>query len=121
MSIPKTSRQPEMAYELIRFVLTNPDLLPITGKMGSMFVGHVDYWEYAMPPEGAVDQEAFKHTFFDLGQRDGTHPVYHPKFQEWENTVYRPSFDPLWIGEERDAAVACAQAHEGTIEILQSL
>ncbi len=120
-SIPVTSSQPELAYELIRWTLTNPDNLKISGAMGSQFTGHVDFYEYGLPiPETGLDPEDFKHAMYDLGKRDGIHPVYHPKFLEWEPSVYQTVFDRLWIGEELDAAIACQEAHELTNELLQS-
>jgi multiple sugar transport system substrate-binding protein len=120
-SIPATSSQPNLAYELASWTLTNPANLKISGAMGSQFTGHVDYYEYGLPqPETGLDVEAFKHAMYDLGKRDGIHPVYHPKYLEWEPSVYNAVFDTLWIGEELDAAVACQQAHDLTNELLKS-
>lgn len=120
-SIPKTSTQPDLAYELIRYTLTNPDALKISGEMGSQFTGNMDFYEFGLPTETmGVDRELFKQTFYELGRRDGIHPVYHPKYLEWETTIYATIFDRLWTGEERDAAAACAQAHEQTNALLTS-
>jgi hypothetical protein len=55
---------------------------------------------------------------YDLGLRDGIVPDYHPKYLEWESTVYVANFDLLWTGEERDAAAVCGRAHEMTNELL---
>jgi multiple sugar transport system substrate-binding protein len=121
-AIPVTSTQPDMAYELITWVLCNPDNLPTTAVMGGSFVGHMDFYEFGLPPAATgVDQEAYKHAFYDLGKRDPCYPNYHAMYQEWEGTVWVPCFDPMWIGEERNAEAACQCAHEGTNEILAQL
>jgi multiple sugar transport system substrate-binding protein len=120
-SIPHTSTQPEMAYELMRYTLTNPETLPISGQMGSQFTGNVNYYEYGLPPaDWGVDVEAFRETFYTLPRQHGTHPNYHPKYLEWDTSIYRATIDPLWIGEERDAAVACMACHELTNRLLSS-
>jgi multiple sugar transport system substrate-binding protein len=118
-SIPTSSTQPDLAYELIRYTLSNPETLPVSGEMGSQFVGNKNYYEYGLPSEemGEV-REAFKHAMYDLGLRDGIVPDYHPKYLEWESTVYVTVMDTLWTGEERDAAAACQRVHEMTNELL---
>jgi len=119
-AIPKGSHYPEIAYEAIRYVLTNPDNLPTTGVMGSMFVARTDFWEYGLPTkESGVDPEAFKKAFYDLGSRDGVIPLYHPKYQEWEATVYIKNMDRLWVNEEQDVAKVLAQVHAETQQLLQ--
>jgi multiple sugar transport system substrate-binding protein len=117
-SIPTSSTQPDMAYELIRFTLANPETLPISGEMGSQFVSNMDYYEYGLPSAESGVRDAFKHAMYDLGSRDGIFPNYHPKYLEWESTVFATSFGPLWTGEQRDAAVACMQCHEATNALL---
>ncbi|RIK36594.1 MAG: hypothetical protein DCC55_26860 [Chloroflexi bacterium] len=118
-SVPSTSTQPEMAYELMRYTLTNPETLPISGQMGSQFTGNMNYYEYGLPlAEWGVDVEAFKHAFYDLPRDHGIAPVYHPKYLEWETSIYQAIMDRLWIGEARDAAVVCQEVHEATNQLL---
>jgi multiple sugar transport system substrate-binding protein len=119
--IPKTSTQPDMAYELIRWVLANPDNLPTTAVMGGALVGNMDFWEFGMPPESTGITEAFKHAFYEMGKENPCYPNYHIKYQEWEQSVFTKCIDPLFVGEVADAAEACQCAHEGTQEILDSL
>jgi len=122
LSIPSTSLQPDIAYELATWILCNPDNLPTMGTMGSMFMAYMDFADYGLPTAGmGVDPAKYKHDFYELGKRDGICPYYHSKYQEWEGTVYTVCFDPLWVGEERDAAAACQRAQEGTNEILATL
>jgi ABC-type glycerol-3-phosphate transport system substrate-binding protein len=118
--IPITCEQPDMAYELISWVLANPDNLPTTATMGGALVSNMEFAEYGLPPEELGISDAFQHAFVELGARDASYPAYHPKYQEWDSAVYNKSFEPLWIGEQRDAAVACAEAHEGTNALLAS-
>jgi len=118
-AIPKSSTQPDIAYELIRWTLSNPDNLKVSGQMGSQFTGNVKYYEYGLPKdEWGVDKEAFKKTFYDLPRQHGTLPSYHPKYLEWETSVYATYMDPLWTGDQRDASVACAQVHDATNKLL---
>lgn len=119
-SIPTSSTQPDMAYELIRYTLSNPETLPISAEMGSQFVGNKNFFEYGLPSSTETPRltEDFKHAMYDLGLRDGTVPDYHPKYLEWETTVYGLVMDLLWTGEERDAAAACQRVHEMTNQLL---
>ncbi len=117
-SIPKTSEQPDMAYELIAWTLANPDNLPTTATMGGALVSNMNFAEYGLPSEESGIREAFQHAFVEMGKQDPCFPAYHPKYQEWESTVYRLAFDPMWVGEQRDATVACQVAHEGTQALL---
>jgi len=120
-AIPKTSRQPDMAYELIRYVLANPDNLPTTAVMGGALVGHMDFAEFGLPSESSGIRDAFQHAFVEMGAKDPCYPNYHEKYQEWEYSVYAPAFGPIWAGELEDASVACQEADEGTQKILDSM
>lgn len=118
-SIPSTSTQPEMAYELMRYTLTNPETLPISGEMGSQFTGNMNYYEFGLPlDDWGVDKEAFKQVFYTLPRDHGIAPAYHPKYLEWETSIFQTYMDPLWVGEERNAAAACAQVHDATNALL---
>jgi multiple sugar transport system substrate-binding protein len=118
-SIPSTSTQPEMAYELIRFTLSNPAGLPTTAEMGSAYVSQKDFADLVVPADSPI-RAAYAHTFRELGERDGIHPVYHPKYQEFEASIWLPNFDPLWVGEADDAAPLAQAAHEQLNALLQS-
>ena len=118
-SIPHTSSQPDLAYELIRYTLSNPEALKVSGQMGSQFTGNMNFYEFGLPLEAwGVDRDAFKKTFYELPRQHGIAPVYHPKYLEWETSIYQTYLDTLWVGEERNAAVACAKVHEATNALL---
>ena len=91
-----------MAYELIAWTLANPDNLPTTATMGGALVSNMNFAEYGLPSEESGIREAFQHAFVEMGKQDPCFPAYHPKYQEWESTVYRLAFDPMWVGEQRD-------------------
>ena len=116
-AIPASSSQPELAYELIRYTLANPDHIARTAEMGSAFTSHLDFTDAVLPEDSPI-REAYEHSFVELGAENGIHPAYHPKYQEWETSIFISLFDLLWTGEERDAAVIAEQAHELTNELL---
>lgn len=119
LSIPTTSTQPEMAYELIRYMLSSPDTLPVSGEMGSQFTGNMNFYEFGLPSDDwGVDKAAFETAFYELPRQFGIAPAYHPKYQEFEASIYQTFLDPLWVGEERNAATACAQVHDALNQLL---
>ena len=120
-SIPKGAKNPDLAYELTRFTLSNPEILPTTAKMGSMFVSRADQWEHAMPgPEMHFNADSYKHAFYDLGKQDGVVPVYHPRHVEWE-ALWSRYMEPLFIGENTDVAGTMKAFNEDTTKLLQEL
>jgi multiple sugar transport system substrate-binding protein len=117
-AIPSTATQPQLAYELIRYTVSNPEVLPRTADMGSAYTSHLDYTDFVLPQDSPI-RDAYEHTFAELGKRDGIFPQYHPKFLEWESSVFVSVFDRLWTGEERDASVLCKEADDLTNALLQ--
>ena len=116
-AIPTSSTQPDLAYELIRYTLANPAHIARTAQMGSAYTSHLDFTDAVLPEDSPI-RDAYEHTFAEMGARDGIHPAYHPKFQEWESSIFISNFDLLWTGEERDAAVVAERAHEQTNALL---
>jgi multiple sugar transport system substrate-binding protein len=120
-SIPITAAFPEVAYEYITFMATDPANLPITAEMGSMFVSQMDAWQDAMPDASQVDPEVYKYVFYDLGREDGTVPLYFPGYQQWETTVYNRHMERLWTGATSDVTAICQQVQEETVALLASM
>jgi multiple sugar transport system substrate-binding protein len=119
--VPASCRSPEVSYELIRYCLSKPENLMMTGMMGSVIVANMDFVKYGIPPaDTGVDPAAFLHAFYDLAITDGSWPYYHVKYAEWESNAYTKCLDPLWVGEVTDAAAACACVDQAANEILQS-
>jgi multiple sugar transport system substrate-binding protein len=120
-AIPKTSTQKDMAYELIRFVLANPDNLPTTAVMGGALVANKDFAEFGLPPASLGISDAFRHAFIEMGSKNPCMPNYHAKYLEWEQSVWATDMGPVWIGEQADVAAAAKAASDGTQKILESL
>lgn len=119
-SIPKGAKNPDLSYELTRYVLSAPEALPVTAKMGSSFVSRMDMWERAFDGAGEAgfSKDAYKDTFFDLGKRDGVVPPYHPKYVEWES-LWTKHMEPVFIGDQKDVAAACKALNEETNALLK--
>jgi multiple sugar transport system substrate-binding protein len=122
-SIPKTSGRQEMSYELMRWIVANPDNLPKTATMaqGGTFVSRADFWEYGLPPkELNLDGDRFKRVFYDLGQRDGVYPTYFVGFADWDPQVYGENMNPLWNGQQQDVRQALDRVQQETARRLQA-
>lgn len=120
LAIPTTSTQPDLAYEMIRYALSNPEILPRTAVMRSQYVSRTGFEGFVLPEDSAVSVEDFNHAYADLGKQDGVQPIYHPKYLEWEASVFIPTFDLLWTGEVPDVAEVAAQAEALTNTLLGS-
>ena len=120
-SIPTTAAFPEVAYEYIKFMATDPANLPTTAEMGSMFVSRMDAWEDAMPDPTQLDPEVYKAVFYDLGVEDATVPLYFPGYQQWDSSIYVRHMDRLWTGATDDVAGVLQQVHEETQAFLDTI
>ena len=119
-SIPKGSNLPEIAYEVARFAATAPEHLSNTALVGSMFVSRSDLWQDSIPgADSGVDPEAYKHAFYDLPLQDGQVPLYHPRYQEWETSIFIRITDQLWAGEETDVTAAMQRLQSETVALLE--
>ena len=116
-SIPTSAAHPDLSYELIRYTLANPDHLCRTATMGAALVSQSEF-HHCANPDDAPYADAYHEVFSVIGARDGVHPAYHPKYLEWETSVWISNMDLLWTGEERDAAVAVQRAHDQTNALL---
>ena len=119
-AIPTTSRQKVIAYELIRYMESNPDNLPTLAVMGGALVSNMDYSQYGLPPKSLGIDDAFQHAAIDLGKKNPCMPNYHAKYLDWETTVW-PLFAPAWNGEKLDVSALAPQVQAGTQKILDDL
>ena len=72
--------------------------------MGAALVSQSRFHDCAAPDD-APYADAYHDVFSVIGARDGVHPVYHPKYLEWETSgLGQPIWILLWTGEERDAS-----------------
>jgi multiple sugar transport system substrate-binding protein len=116
--IPTGSRYPDMAYELIRYVLSNPELLPTTGVMGSTFVGRRSFAEWGLPTgELAETIPNYEHVFVELpSQNEATFPWW-PGYQEWEQ-IWLKWIDPILVEGQPNVEEALLGLHEETNQFL---
>lgn len=116
--IPTGSRYPDMAYELIRYVLSNPELLPTTAVMGSAFVGRKSFVDWGVPKEelGAAIPN-YKHVFVDLPAQNQAVFPWWPGYQEWEQLWYKWT-DPIFVEGNPDVEAAMLGLHADTNEFL---
>ena len=120
-AIPTSSRMKEVAYELTRFVLANPDNLPTTAVMGGALVANMDFAEFGLPPKSSGIQDAFRHAAIEMGKKNPCMPNYHAKYLDWETTVW-PLMDPIWNGEANgDITPIITKVQDGTQKILDEL
>ncbi|MEM7535458.1 MAG: sugar ABC transporter substrate-binding protein [Chloroflexota bacterium] len=116
--IPTGSRYPDMAYELMRYSLSNPDVLPTTGVMGSMIVSRKSFWEWGLPQGDLAEQiPNFKEVFVDIpGENPKTFPHW-PGFQEWD-AIWRKWTDPVFVEGQENIEEAFQGLQEETNEFL---
>ena len=114
--VPTGSRYPDMAYELIRYALSNPDLLPTTGVMGSMIVSRESFWEWGLP-QGELGEAIpnYKEVFVDIPASNQETFPWWPGFQEW-NALWTKWMDPIFLEGSDDIDGALAGLHEETNE-----
>ncbi|MFA4838959.1 MAG: sugar ABC transporter substrate-binding protein [Candidatus Neomarinimicrobiota bacterium] len=120
LSIPQKAAHKHIAYELIRYMLSNPENLKIIGKMGRMFVSRMSLYEYGLPQgKSAQKLSNYKKVFYDLARRDGIAVPFISKYQEWED-IYRRNTELLYFGEELNAKKVCLKLHDATNRFLES-
>jgi len=118
-SIPKGSPHPDLTYEFIKYALSDPKNLPVTAKMGSMFVANTDYWQEGIPAADIVDPDHYAHTFYELGRTDGVRPFYFPAYGRWDSSVYVKNTDALWTNTTSDVGKVMEQLQTETQPLLQ--
>ena len=118
--IPSTCTQKDLAYELIRYVLSNPELLPTTATMGGALVSNMEFAKFGLPPEELGISDAFQHAFIDLGAAMPATPITTRNI--WSGNR-RPTKEhgPGLGGEVEDVSVALAKADTDTQAILDSM
>jgi multiple sugar transport system substrate-binding protein len=121
LAIPRNAEHRHIAYELIRYMLSNPENLKIIGNMGRMFVSRMSMYEYGLPTGNLAQRlPNYKHVFHDLGRRDGVVVPYFHKYQEWD-AIFRRNTEMLYFGEELDARKVCLKLHDETNRFFESI
>ncbi len=122
-AVPVKSPHPEIAYELARWIISNPDLLPkiASDPSGGTFVSRQTFWKYGLPPkETGIPGDAYTHAFHDLGLKDGVEPNYWVGWLQWDPDVYVKNTSLLWAGQTTDAAKVLNDVHNQTVQLLQN-
>ena len=107
----------------MRWIVSNPALLPKIGSdtSGGTFVSNMDYWKDGLPPASTkIPQDAYQHSFYELGKQDGVEPDYFVGFLQWDPDVYNKLTSPLWSGQETDVKKIFGQVQQQTVALLQS-
>jgi len=121
LSIPQKATHKHIAFELIRYMLSNPENLEIIGGMGRMFVSRMSMYKYGLPKgKLATKMSNFKHVFYDLARQDGVVVPYIQKYQEWDD-ICRRNLELLYFGEERSSKKVCLRLHDATSRWLEKL
>ena len=97
-AIPTDSKQPDLAYELIRYCLSNPDLLPTTGVMGSAFVGRRSFHKW-----GCYDAPLEKEEHFP----------WWPGLHEW-SPIWQKWMEPIFVEGKPGVEAALEGCHKET-------
>jgi len=120
LGIPLNAKNKHISYELMRFMLSNPENLKLIGQMGRMFVSRISLYEYGLPTGNIAKKLSnYKYVFYDLGRRDGIPVPYFSKFQEWD-AIFRRHVELLYFGEELDAKKVCLKLHDDTNRFLEN-
>ena len=112
--VPSDSGFPDLGYEMTRYVLSNPDLLPTTGVLGGAFVGRKSFAKWGLPTGDLAEQVYnYGHVFIDLaGQTHTTFP-YWAGFSEW-NQLWSKWMDPVMVEGDPGIEEALQGLHEET-------
>jgi len=119
-AIPTDSEQPDLAYELIRYCLSNPDLLPTTGVMGSAFVGRRSFHKWGRPT-GELGDRIFNYeqVTYDAPLENEAHFPWWPGMQEWE-PLWMKWTDPIFVEGKPGIEEALAGLHKETQAFLDT-
>ena len=119
-AIPTDSKQPDLAYELIRYCLSNPDLLPTTGVMGSAFVGRKSFHKWGCPT-GELGERIFnyKQVTYDAPLENETHFAWYAGLQEWF-PIWDKWMEPIFVEGKPGLEEAMQGMHKETQELLDT-
>ncbi|MEQ7007082.1 extracellular solute-binding protein [Actinopolymorpha sp. B17G11] len=117
-SIPKSSRSPELSFEIMKYLMSAPDVLPDVGKLGSLTPARISFAKYGQPAADVLPADDFAHTFSDLVERDGAEQSFFAKYAEWESSIFTVKIDALWTNSEPDAATILADMDAETQALL---
>ncbi len=118
--IPKGSKQPDLCYELMRYCLSSPDVLPTTAVMGSAFVGRKSFVKWGCPTgELAEKVPNFYHAMVEMAEENIEPFPWWPGYQEW-SAIYTKYMDPVFEEGKPGIKEALAGLQKETQEFLNT-
>jgi len=118
--VPTGSKYPDMAYELTRYALSNPELLPTYGLLGVTYCGRPSFWKWGMPKEeDRPDAPNYEHVFMELPLEDESAFPWWEGYQEWE-PIYNKWLQPVLVEGDPNIADALEGLRVETNEFLKT-
>lgn len=120
MAIPKGAKYPEISYELIRFLLSNPETLPTISNTRSTYVGRMSFFPFALNADLYKKIPNYHEVFSGSAVKYGVGPPFHAKFAEFES-LWRRYLDPVFITGQEDAKTACRKLQKEAQKLMDEL
>jgi multiple sugar transport system substrate-binding protein len=120
LAIPKGAKNADIAYELIRYMLSNPECLPTNGRVGSQIVLRKSFYPYALNESLYKKLPNYYYVFAELGSKDGVMPWYFPGFQEYD-ALWSRYMDPVFVTGKMSAKEALSKYQIEAQKILDQI
>jgi len=120
MAIPKSARYPKISYELIRFLLSNPETLPRISNTRSTYVARMSFFPFALNAELYKKIPNYHKVFAELAVDCGVEPPFHAKFTEFAS-LWTRYLDPVFITGQEDAKTACGKLQKEAQKLMDEL
>jgi len=118
-SIPKGAKNPDLAYEVIRYALSNPDSLKGIVSTLHCLPPRKSLAPFALSPELAAKVPNYTYVFVELAAKDALVPPYFVGYEEFVSLWHR-YLDPVFLLGEEDVRGACEQLNAALREVLKS-
>jgi ABC-type glycerol-3-phosphate transport system substrate-binding protein len=116
--IPTNSTQPDLSYELMRYCLSSPDVLPTTAVMGGAFVGRKSFAKWGLPTGELAEMiPNFYHAMVEMALENVEPFPWWPGYHEWE-AIYLKHMDPVFTEGKPGVKEALAALQRDTQEFL---
>jgi len=120
LAIPKGAKNADIAYELIRYMLSNPEVIPTNGRVGSQFVSRKSFYPYALNEELYKKIPNYYYVFAELGSKDGVMPWYFPGFAEYD-ALWSKYMDPVFVTGKMNAKEALSKYQSEAQRVLDQI
>jgi len=120
MAIPKGAEHPEISYELIRFLLSNPETLPTISSTRSTYVARMSFFPFALNADLYKKIPNYHEVFANSAVKYGVVPPMHAKFGEFES-LWKQYLDPVFLTGQEDAKTACGKLQKESQRLMDEL